>query len=794
VAELTLALRGLLRSPFHTCLVSVCLAIGLAVNIVSFSVAHAVMYGELPGITTRHTIARLSLQYEGVFGAESVNGQRVSAGPFSQVDFQALESAPPDTLPGVAAEGRRSVRVRVGDTHTLSRAAFVSPHYFETLGTSVVQGRLLNAVDHHAAAAPVAVVSDHLWKERFGASPDVAGQSIEVDGRTYTIVGVAPPRFSGIQPVDVGESPQTGIQVWVPLAHERTAGDDAWLEVFGRKATDVSLSDLENSLGPISARIESASPGRRTQARVIARSFGLDPSERPMMAVLGVLLFMAVPLCVMGIAVANVINLQLARTGEQTRAVVVRLSLGATRRQAMRWLVWETAILAGVATLVGFGLTQIATSLGAALLPFDLSLNTTVIVATLAFTAAVIAVSTWIPTRITMRGLTLTSVSTTTPRHWRLRHGLVVAQVAVSVALVLVAALSARSINAVVNTAPPDADRVWLTRILLPDDLSTTDRDDLINRLVDDLQARPEFVAVGTSSAAGLGHTLRYWVDGDEPAARRSVTGAAVTPGWFDAMGVTPLAGRVFSGTDTAVAVVSETMALRLASSAADAIGRPLRVQPDANATPYMVEIVGVVADPVRNTDGSPRASLYLAAPLHGLTLVTRQRTTAPLVPSLQRWARDVDTRLHIVPMATLEHAVAGQAGEGLLVGATFGGIGALAAVLAFLGLVAIMSFMVNVRARELAIRGALGARPVDLVRLVLRLSTRLVGIGAATGVVIGVALAIAMRSQLVGVSALDPLSVLATVAVFTVIGTLAAVVPAARAAATNPAILLRSS
>jgi predicted permease len=794
MAELTLALRGLLRSPAHSCLVIVCLAIGLAVNIVSFSVAHAVIYGELPGITTRHTIARLSLQYEGVFGAESVNGQRVSAGPFSHVDFQTLESAPPDTLSDVAAEGRRSVRVRVGDTHTLSRAAFVSAHYFETLGTPLGQGRLLHAADHHATAAPVAVVSDHLWNERFSASPDLAGQSIEVDDRTYTVVGVAPPRFSGIQPVDVGESPQSGIQVWVPLAQERTAGDDAWLDVFGRKAADVSLSDLENSLGPTSARIEAASPGRRAQARVIARSFGLDPSERPMTALLGILLFMAVPLCVMGIAVANVINLQLARTGEQTRMVVVRLSLGATRRQAMRWLVWETAILAGVATLLGFGLTQVATSLGAPLLPFDLSLNTTVIVATLVFTTAVLIVSTWIPTRVTMRGLTLTSVSTTTPKHWRLRHGLVVAQVAVSVALVLVAALSARSISAVVHTTPPDADRVWLTRILVPDGLSTADRDEIISRLIADLQVRPEFSAVGTSSAAGLGQTLRYWVADDDPTASRTATGAAVTPGWFGAMGVTPLAGRIFSGTDTAVAVVSEMMALRLAPSATDVIGRPLRVQPDANAAPYMVEIVGVVADPVRNADGSARASLYLAAPTHGLTLVTRQRTTAPLVAALQRWARDVNTRLHLVPMSTLTQAVAGQAGEGVLVGATFGGIGALAAVLAFLGLVAIMSFMVNVRARELAIRGALGARPVDQVRLVLRLSTRLVGMGAATGVAIGVALAIAMRSQLVGVSALDPLSVLTTVTLFAIIGTLAAVVPAARAAATNPAILLRSS
>ena len=126
MSEFTLALRGLRRSPAHTGLIIVCLAIGLAVNIVSFSAAHAVIYGDLPGITTRHTIVRLSLQYDGVFGAESVNGQRLSAGPLTLTDFQVLATAPPSALSRVAAEGRRSVRMRVGEDHTLTRAAFVS--------------------------------------------------------------------------------------------------------------------------------------------------------------------------------------------------------------------------------------------------------------------------------------------------------------------------------------------------------------------------------------------------------------------------------------------------------------------------------------------------------------------------------------------------------------------------------------------------------------------------------------------------------------------------------------------
>lgn len=794
MTALTLALRGLRRSPVHAVLVIVCLAIGLVVNLVAFSVAHALIYGALPGVTDRHAIVRMSLQYTGVSGSENVNGQRVQAGPFSSTDFDVLATTPHASLVRVAAEGHRSVSVRREQTRTPVRAAYVSQDYFETLGSSAYFGRLLTTDDHRADAPPVAVVSHHFWTELAGKATGLGHDVVDINGRPYTIVGVAPPRFSGLQPIDVGQSARSGVQIWLPITRAETPADTAWLEAFGRKASGVTLFSLEDALGPVSAAIEAASGGQRQQARVIARSFGLDPAERPAAAILGILLFMTVPLCVMGIAVANVINLQLARTTEQLRAVVVRLSLGATHQRAMRWLVWETVILVVCATFVGLALTRIVTTLGAALLPFDLTLNPTVMLVALALAAGVVVVTTWAPVRVATRGLTITGLSTATPPHWRLRHGLVVVQVAVSVALVLIATLSARSINAVVNTAPPHADQVWVTQVSLPDDLAATEQHVIIKGLVDGLHSRPELIGVGLSSASGLGDTFRYWRGDDDTADGRPVAGATVTAGWFDAMGVTALSGRLIMPDDTRGVVISEALALRLAPSPAQAVGLLLRVQRNDGATPSPMEVVGVVADPVRHIDGNPRASLYAPATGHERTLVMRQRSAAPLMPSVQRWAREMDPRLQLTPGSSLAHLVAGQAGEGWLVGSIFGGIGALAALLAFLGLVAILAFIVRARSRELAIRGALGARPMDLVRLVLHVSARLVGIGAAAGLLIGVALAIAMRSQLVGVSALDPLSALGTVGLFAVIGAIAAAVPAARAAATNPAVLLRSS
>lgn len=778
--DVALAVRSLLRTPGHTGLVVVCLAIGLTINIVAFSVAHALMYGELPGITSRSAVLRLSLQHKTVFGAETVGGQVVAAGPMSIGDFQVLASHRPSPLGSVAAEARRSVTVDTGDRRGRVTTAFVSDQYFETLGTEAVLGRLLRADDSRSDADPVVVIGDHFWRDRLGARTDVIGRTLTLDGRATTIVGVAPARFGGIQPIDVGEGPMSGVQVWSPLSSVTTDVATPWLEVFGRKAGSATTSEVESALSSAGAAIAAAFPGQRTNAKIIVRTFGIDPSERPMVAVLGILLFMAVPLCVMGIALANVINLQLARVAEQSRAIVVRLTLGASRAQAMRWLVLETMLL-GVAAAVGaLLLTVAAIREGAHLLPFDLRLNPAVIAVTFGLTAAAVLVSTWLPARLAMRRMTLTGTPTAAPGHVRLRHGLVVAQMAVSIALVLIAVLSARSLAAVLRTAPPDADRVQLLDV---------DRGAFVP-LLEHLASQPDVETFGFSQSPALGGNVRYWLPGDDPALRRTAPGAAVTPGWLTTIGAQVLTGRVYAERDTGVAVVSEVMARRVADNTSAAIGQSLRVQLSADAEPQLVEIVGVVADPLRQADGQMRAAIYL--PLTGEwtggTAALRQRVAAPVMPLLQ----GLDSRVHVTPMFTLAGALAGQTAESRMVGATFTWIGAMATLVAFLGLAAVMTYMVQWRARELAIRGALGATPGDLLRLVVRQAARLVGAGAAVGLATGAALAMAMRSQLVGVSALDPVAVLATMAGFVLVGLAAAAWPARRAARTNPASLLR--
>lgn len=780
MSSLSLACRSLLRTPGHLCLVVICLAIGLTINIVAFSVAHALIYGELPGITSRMTIVRLSLQHRSVFGAETVGGQVVAAGPMSTGDFRVVVSDPPPVLVSVAAEGRRSVTVDTGEQRGRVTTAFVSDRYFETLGTKAVQGRLLRADDHRADAVPVVVIGDHFWRDRLGARTDVVGLSLNIAGRAATIVGVAPPRFGGIQPIDVGESPMSGVQVWAPLSSLTTDATTPWLEVFGRKTASATTSEVESALGPAGAAIAAAFPGQRTDAKLIVRTFGIDSSERPMVAVLAILVFMAVPLCVMAIALANVINLQLARVAEQTRAIVVRLTLGASRGQAMRWLLLETTLLGAAAALASLLLTVAAMREGAHLLPFDLRLNPAVIAVTFTLTFAAVFLSTWLPARLAMRRLTLAGTPTAAPGHVRLRHGLVVAQMGVSIALVLIAVLSARSVEAILRTAPPDADRVQLLY---------ADRDAFLP-LQPHLASQPNVEAFGFSQSPALGGSVRYWMTGDDPALRRTVTGAAVTPGWLTAVGAQALAGRVYADGDTGVAVVSEEMARRLAVSPNGAIGHSLRVQLNAETEPQSVDIIGVVADPIRQADGQPRASIYLPASgdWNGGTVAIRQRVAAPVMSLLE----GLNSRLPITPMFTLAGALAGRTSESRIVGATFAWIGAMATMVAFLGLAAVMAYMVQWRARELSIRGALGATPRDLLRLIVGQAGRIVAIGAGVGLVLGVALATAMRAQLVGVSAMDPVATVSTTGGFVLVGLAAAAWPALRAARTNPASLLR--
>jgi predicted permease len=770
------------------------LALGLAVNIVAFSVIHTLVFGDLPGIADRAGITRLSLQYEGVFGAEAVAGNIVAAGPLDVDDFDVLRRDLPNTLQSVAAENRLRLPVAVDGVSTPVTAAAVSDDYFATLRTTAQVGRLLTRLDNVFDAEPSAVISDHLWRRRFGASTDVVGQAVTIGGRAFSVVGVAPPQFSGIQPLDVGQTPDSGIQVWfgaslLPDVPRRQ------LQVFGRLAPGAVTADLEQTLVPVAGRIEANRPGERRHAAFVARSFGLNPAERPGTAIGGILLFMAIPLCVLGIAVANVLNLQLARAGARIRSITVRMALGASGRQAMRGLTYETVLLTMVATIAGLLLARATMQLAAGLLPFPLELNPAVVMVSVGLAALAMMGSTWLPARLTTRHVTLTPAASAPLAHSRFRSGLVVVQVALSAMFVLVAGLCIRSVDAVRQNGPAASDRIHFTRLTFPADVSPATRAAAINSMVDRLASADAFEAVGYSADGPLGGPLRYWLPADDPAIRRMVVGGRASAGWLDALGTQLITGRLFRADEQDAALVSEAMALRLATSPSGALGAQLRVR-DEQGPEAVVRVVGVYRDAIRAVTGEPRASIYLPASdvTEATTLIVRARPGVTSWPVLQTATQSLTVDVTLSPLSNLEGFVAAQTADGGLLATVFSVLGGVATTFAALGLIAVMTFFVQLRSRELAIRSALGARPRDLVAMVVGRSTWLLGLGAMAGLALGVAMGTAMRSQLAGLSPFDGPTLLGTIALFIAVGAIAVAWPARQASRAEPASLLRQS
>jgi putative ABC transport system permease protein len=775
VQTLRLAGRRLARVPGHTAVIIISLSLGLAVAITAFAVVNALLFGQLPGISDRQSLSRILLQHDDTFGSETIRGERRSAGPLSTEDFQLLSNHARDAVTGVSAEGRQRVIVDVADSRFPASAAFVPPGYFEVLGTQPARGRLLGAGDAMAGAAPAAIIGFHLWQARFGSREDLVGEPVYIDGHTFRVAGIAPPQFTGLQPTDIGQSPLSGVQLWLPLQHHRATAAAAWLHAFGRRAPARTSASVDAALASID----------RPGATWVTTDLGLNPSERPAAAVAAVSLFMVLPLCVLLIAVANVVSLQIARAHAHQRDVAIRRALGASQAQAMRWLHAESLLLVMPATIIGLLLSRAVGQWLASLMPFAPVIDTRVVAVAVTCAALATWLSGWWPARR----------ATLRPRN-RLRHGLVAVQVAVGVALVLVAALAARSVSAVVDGAPAGSERVQFTQVSLPTDLDAGARQRVIDTLVERTSAVPEFSAVGIAATAGVDGTVRYWLDGDDRATVRHATGGLATPGWLTGIGSVVQAGRLPEPEDAGTAVVSTGLAERL-SARGPVLGQRLQVQPDAASPPTTVDVVGIVADAFTQPDGQARVALYLTLPAawpRTVTLLTRQRTDAATWRQVQSVATAIEPQVTLTPMYTLREAVSRQAGGSDLVGWTFLALGAVATLLAALGLGAITTHMVATRSTELAIRSAVGASPRRLLGLVFAQAARLTMTGAVIGLAGGVALATAMRSQLVRVSPADPIALTGTTAVLITIALAATAWPALRASRTNPASLLRST
>ncbi|MDQ3949499.1 MAG: ABC transporter permease [Gemmatimonadota bacterium] len=801
--DVAYALRTLRRAPVFTAVTVVSLSLGIGANAAIFSLADAILLRPLPGIREPERLATLAP------GPQTYPNYR---------DYRDLSTA----WEGLAAFRERRVSLGLGTTARLARVAIVSGNYFSVLGTPAFRGRtILPDDDAPGAGRRVAVVSYGLWQRDFAADPAVLGRKVELNGAAFTVVGVAPPGFRG--PLVVGDP-----SVWIPInswpsvatgeflqldIESRTWG---WLVVIGRLRPRVDIAGAERELDVIAERLRqlhrptSRGPADLELRPAVQTVMGAD-AHRPTVR------FMAVLAAVAGIALlvacANVANLQLARGAERAREIGVRLALGAGRGRLVRQLVTENLVLAALGGVVAVGVSRFmlrsasVVSLPGGVSVADLAsdLSTRAVAFTFAVACTVgIAFGLLPALRASNPELVgaLKDARSTSPRSGlRLRGALVASQIALCLVLLAGAGLFLRSLQQALRVDlgfRPSGVAVAEFHLGLQR-YDSVRAQAFYDRLAERMRALPGVAAVGWGTSLPFGGdnviTVRpvgaTFADGDVPAVAVTYVGGD----FFRAVGIPIVRGRALDERDRAgapgAAVISEAMAARLWPGQ-DPIGR----QFNGNIT-----VVGVARD-IRFAELTGRPEPYLYGPLpqiistlglEPVSLAVRASGDLDRVhAAIRREVRVLDTRVPIIEQRSLDDLVAAV----LLpqrIGATLLSLfGALTLVLAAVGVYGVLASVVGRRTREIGIRVALGARPAQVVAMVLRQSFAVVAGGVVAGLVLALAAAKGIASLLFGVGPTDPLTFAATAAALVAVGLAASYVPARRATRVNPTEALR--
>ena len=804
MGDLRYAIRRLVKSPGYTLAAVATLAVTIGANSAIFSAVYGVLLRPLP-------IAEASRL---VVVWDSDPSRSLPVIELSYRQFEKWKAAP-RVFERAAAVGASTWPILLeqrGETARLALAG-VSADFFETFGTVPLLGRTLRPEDDAPGAPKVVVLSHGVWSRIFGADPGIVGRTVNL-GEPYTVAGVMREGF---------DFPR-GTDVWmpvVPILAESAAGwnTDALekvgvLFVVGRLRQGVTVAAAARDLGVVTA----AGSAGRFGTQVVARSFVehfFGPVRQALFA-----LFAAVGLLLL-IACANVSGLMLTRVSDRRTENAVRLALGATRGILGRQWVLETLLLFAAGGLCGLALGQILTRAIVALAPPDVPRLSSVAFSlpVAAFTLAATAVTAVLCGVISIRHAAssrltdaLSSMrSTRSKRTLRARSFLVVLQVALSLTLIVMAALVLRSF---VNLRRIDLGFLpggVLTMSVEPRSVEPHKVNAWMRELTDRIDALPGVESAGAVylrplALGPIGQETWVLLDGqptDAETKRRSPTlnYQVATPGYFTAMHVPLARGRLFTTDDregqTRVAIVGQSAARRLWPGR-DPIGQRLLMPsfvPD-DRTPIWRTVVGVVSDVRYRGIDDVRLDVYDAAlqsATHATDLVVRTSgEPARLAATVQAEVRRLDAQAVIDRISTMDAIVNKETAPWRFSVWVLTLFGTMAFVLAGVGLFGLVSLDVAERRGEFAIRVALGAQRADVIRSALAVAAMRVAAGLVIGLLAAAAGAQGIRAMLFGVAPVDALSFASGAALTVVVVTVASVIPACRAAAVEPLALLR--
>ncbi len=811
--DLRAAFGAMRRAPAVSLTAIVTLALGIGATLAVFATLYGVLLRPLP-YANPERLVRLWEERPG--GASPAGNRWLSRGAYAGW----LEH--PRTLDGLGGYGSAEFQARFGSEHIKVPGARVSPSVLGMLGVTPAAGRLLADDDAREGSAPVVLVSDGLWRERFGASRDVVGRSLALDGRPHTIVGVMPPAFA---------FPEAAARLWVPYVIPRSAAAATGPFVFtalGRLKPGITLSQAEAE-GTAAAR---AAPGHRlsefffgkggapvVHARPLADDMTLV--ARPALSIMAT----AVTLVLL-IACVNVAGLLLSQGAARQREFAIRTAVGGSRARLIRQVCTESTVVviasSTLGLLVGLWLVQVVRAIAPPTLPRlgDVTIDgpalalwsvATVFAMVVTGLAPALRVSRADPTDA-LRGADRSSAAGYRGAHARrLRDGLLVVEAALAMVLIVGASLLVRSFLRLVSVDNGYATAgVLIATVELPDAAGDVRTDLFIRQALERVRRLPGVSTAGASAmiplmkqTAVMGFTVPEAYSGGKPTQGRARV-YAVTPGYAEAVGLRIESGRFFADADgqagtRAILVNAEFVRQHLVVPRVVGLRLPGLIGGDGDqAAP--AEIVGVVANVLKDgNDKAPQPELYF---VHGadrqrisgrVNLVIRTAgDPAALAPDIRALVRAVDREVVIDRIEPLATSVAASFDGPRFAAGVMGAFAGIAMLLAGIGLYSALAYSVSQRDRELGVRATLGAQRRDLVRLVVGEGLVVVLPGIALGTVGAVAFARLMQGMLFGVTSLDAVAFVAAPLGLAATSVLACIGPALRAAAADPAATLR--
>jgi len=799
--------RQMLRRPGVTVAAVVTLGLGIGANVMMYSWLDGRLRGLIPGAVDSNRLVAMN----GVWQTRNTLNT-------SYQDFLDFRERRPATIDDLFVYTLVPLNMRIDGDPMRVFGEVVSGNYFDVLGVGPALGRMFL---HDEGTTPnryaVVVLSYNFWERRFAGDRSVIGRTVTLNGRAFTVVGVAAKGFRGAEPY-------LNLDLWVPVVMQPslTAGGDRlsvrgnhWLEAMVRLKPGVPIARAQADLNIVAADLGRTYPADSFPA-VQLYELWRAPSMggAAVTAVMGIQLGVAA--IVLLIACANVANLLLASAATRQRETAMRLTLGASRGRLVQQLLTESTLLAvagGVTGLVFAYWTKdlVRAFVPPAPLPIDIEpqLNGVVLLFGVAITVATAFVFGLVPALQGSQASIVTALketasgATTSPRRARLRQALVVAQVALSLLLLVSAGLFIRTL---VNAQSVDPGFSLRSGLLASIDLQASGYDTARGRafqeqLVARVRDVPGIEAASVAQRLPLGFgssgDMSVTVEGYTPAPNEEmhVYYNRVGPAFFATMGIGIFAGREFSERDgdgaRDVAVINETLARRYFPGRS-AIGG--RIQAGRRA----VEVVGIARDgKYQSVSEPPRPFMYL--PLqqwYRPDIVLIARTTgdpAARVTALQAAVHALDPNLPLFDVRTVAEHLEVSVFIQRMIATLLGGFGALALLLAVVGLYGVIAAITAQRTTEIGMRMALGATRRDIVALILRQGCSVTMTGVAVGLAAAFAVTRLFRSLLVGVTATDTISFIGTTLLLVAVALIACYVPARRAAAVDPLQALRN-